>query len=304
MNKLVSIVVLIYNSQDFIKETLKSIVEQSYKEIEILLCDDCSNDNSLIIAEEFLKSVKFNSFKIIKNEVNLGIPKNCNNGVEAARGEYIKLIAADDILIKDCIKSNVEFMEKNKNNIQYSRLINFHVENGEIIESKSNFVFDKKINNLTAEQQFDKMIFENFIPAPTVFFRKNVFEKYGMFNEKYKLMEDYPMWVKVLYNNEKIYFLDEVTILYRIHNASLSNSNEKHVNIGMFNCYKEYIATEFIEYLLNKRKYMHIYHKKIEILKMQKIVDRGNVKGVSEKGVKWYNLLDPLWFINKIKYKH
>lgn len=301
MEELVSIIVLIYNSEEFIVETLESIVNQSYKNIEIILSDDFSTDNSIKVAKDYLDSIEFKEYAIASNKKNMGIPANCNNGINKAKGTYIKLIAADDILLKDCIKSNVEFMEKNNNNIQYSKLVNFEYIDGQVIKSNSDFKFYSKMNDYTVDKQFRMMAFENFIPAPTVFLKRNIFEKYGCFNEKYKLIEDYPMWVKILHNREKVYFLNETTILYRKHNNSLSNSSEKHINENMFNYYKEYINTEFKNYLLKEKKYLYLYHKKIELLKMEKIIKNGNVKGVSEKNIKFYNLIDPLWILNELK---
>lgn len=301
INELVSVVVLSYNSEKFIKQTLESIITQTYKNFEIIVADDASNDRTIEVAKKYFEKINFSNYKISVNDKNCGIPYNCNRGIQCCNGKYVKLIAADDILINDCIENNIKFMNKNKNKVQFSKVINFYEKNGEFIEFKSMNKVPKNINYITADEQFDEMIYYNFIPAPTVFFDREVFELYGLFNEKYKLIEDYPMWIKILYNREKIYFIDEFTILYRRHEESLSNSPKEFINLNMYKNYKEFINTECKEYLLNRKKYLQFYHKKIELLKNDIIIKKGNLRGKVESRVKLINLIDPLWIVNNIK---
>ena len=301
MDDLVSVVVLTYNSENFIEQTLDSILKQTYKNIEVIIADDCSRDNTVITAEKFFEGNDFNNFKIVKTEQNSGIPSNCNNGIRNSAGKFIKIIAGDDILLNECILDNIKFCKKNNSKVQFSKVINFVEDNGKIMEIKSPYKYDKNNNKYDVKRQLYNMIFRNYIPAPTMFFNREIFNKHGLFNTKYKFFEDYPMWIKLLCNGEKIYFLDKDTILYRQHSNSLSNSSEYLINERMFKDLKDFINNEVIDIIKKEKRYIYIYHKKLELFKMQYVINSGNKKGIYEKISKLYNFLDPLWLINKIK---
>ncbi|MDB1948000.1 glycosyltransferase [Clostridium tertium] len=301
VSDLVSVIVLTYNSEKFIGETLESILNQTYDNIEVIIADDCSKDNTLIVAKKFLEVYGVENFKIIRMDKNSGIPANCNNGIKNSNGKFIKIIAGDDILLPECISDNVEFVKNNNSKVQFSRVVNFIDTEGKRMKLKSPYRYDKKNNCYDSKKQLYNMIFRNYIPAPTVFFAREIFTQYGLFEEKYRFFEDYPMWIKLLYNGEKIYFLDKDTVLYRQHSNSLSNSSDYLINEKMFENLNDFINNDIIEILKKDKKYMYIYHKKIEILKMKFIINSGNKKGIFEKVGKLFNFLDPLWIVNKIK---
>ena len=102
---LVSIIVITYNSSKYVLETLESAKAQTYQNIELIVSDDCSIDNTVEICREWIENNKerFVRTELITAEKNTGIPANCNRGVKAAQGEWVKLIAGDDILYNNCI---------------------------------------------------------------------------------------------------------------------------------------------------------------------------------------------------------
>jgi len=108
---LVSVIVVAYNSSDFIIDTLQSAYDQTYRNIELIVTDDCSRDNTVDLVKNWAESHKdrFVRFELVPGIGNKGIPANCNKGLKAARGEWIKFIAGDDILMKDCISDHVNF---------------------------------------------------------------------------------------------------------------------------------------------------------------------------------------------------
>ncbi|MDP5081486.1 MAG: glycosyltransferase family 2 protein [Winogradskyella sp.] len=111
LNPLVSIIILTYNSSKYVLETLESAKAQSYRNIELIVSDDCSTDNTVEICEIWIEANKdcFIKSEIICTETNTGIPANCNRALNNAKGEWIKYIAGDDILEKECITSFVNF---------------------------------------------------------------------------------------------------------------------------------------------------------------------------------------------------
>ena len=122
--ELVSVLVISYNSEQYIIETLDSIKNQTYERIQLVISDDGSRDQTMQIAKEWIqrKGRRFESVKIQINEVNRVIPNKANQGLLLCEGSYIKLIAADDILREECIQKNLDICEKNHWDIVFSRM--------------------------------------------------------------------------------------------------------------------------------------------------------------------------------------
>ena len=105
-NPLVSIIVITYNSSKYVLETLESVKTQIYQNIELIVSDDCSTDDTVGICRNWIaqNEGRFVQTKLIVAPENKGIAANCNRGVKAAKGERVKLIAGDDILTSDSIQ--------------------------------------------------------------------------------------------------------------------------------------------------------------------------------------------------------
>ena len=113
---LVSVVIITYNSSRLVLETLESIKSQTYKNLELVVSDDCSNDDTVNVVKEWVRCNKqyFSNTKIVIGEKNKGISANCNNGVRAASGEWIKLLAGDDKLEPFAIEEYMKVRPKPK----------------------------------------------------------------------------------------------------------------------------------------------------------------------------------------------
>ena len=110
MSKLVSIIIPCYNHSSYLKDTMEGLFSQDYKDIELLICDDCSPDNSYEILKEYEARLKekFVRVEILRNEVNQGVTKTLNKLLAMAKGEYVKIIASDDILMSNAISAYME----------------------------------------------------------------------------------------------------------------------------------------------------------------------------------------------------
>lgn len=226
---LVSIIVLTYNSASFVIETLDSIKDQTYTNIELIITDDASSDDTLVKCRQWveLNAERFSFIKIMESPVNLGISANCNKGIKAANGEWIKLIAADDVLLKDAIESNIEFAYKSadpglvihsesfyyKNNFQEHNRFEGEIFGSQLIANEG----------ATAEIQYQILLRGCHVNTPTVFINKSVFQKVGFFDERFRNIEDWPMWLHITASGIRFNFLNKPTIRYRIHDASVSN---------------------------------------------------------------------------------
>ena len=116
---LVSVVVITYNSSKYVIETLDSIYNQTYEQLELIISDDCSKDDTIPKCEEWLakNQERFYNAQIITTSINTGIPANCNRGFEKAQGEWIKYIAGDDCLYPYAIEKYIKYAQRE---IEYS----------------------------------------------------------------------------------------------------------------------------------------------------------------------------------------
>lgn len=263
---LVSIIVITYNCGKYVIETLESIKDQSYKNIELIVSDDGSSDNTVATCKEWISNnhERFIRTVLIDHPINTGIPANCNRGIKAAKGEWIKLIAGDDLFFPDAIENYISFLQKNKNClVLHSKVNPFSQENLKYRAISDGRIDLKscKINrpDITAQEQFQCLLRVNVVAAPTILFHRTVFDKVGYFDERLKLWEDRPMLLKITGNNIKLHYVDFSSVKYRVHDASVQISKDSSKLLSYFNIekskfyYKEYLKyLPPIERLINK----------------------------------------------------
>lgn len=297
--KEVSIIVVSFNSEEWILETLNSIKKQTFKKIELIISDDCSNDNTVSICKEWINNNKerFTNIKLICSSENLGIVKNINKGVKESKNIWLKIIAADDVLKNDCIEKNMEYIYLNKNvNILFSKIQAFkeilNKENylGNDLNTEEGFILKN------SKYQFKKLVKKNRISAPSYFINKNLLEQMNYFDETYRNVEDYPMWLKLTWMGIKLDYLDEVTVYYRVHKKSISNCIDKIINEQMFE-FRKKIYYGFIKDKVNNI-FFH-YSERLIHMKYENIIRNGNKK----KTIIYYilTLLDPYTYINRLR---
>lgn len=223
---LVSVVVIAYNSADFVLETLDSIYVQTYQNIELIIADDASTDDTCNIAKDWVENHKerFSNVKLICNDKNRGCTANLNSGLKASGGEYVYTIAADDIMYPDAIETKLRLAKKYPDKIVMTRVENF----GDPKLCKvTSFHQNKgyKIAEHNLHKQYRCLLKRNFVYAGSVdFFKLDLLKNVGYFDERFKMLEDYPMWVKLMKQGYSFKFVDVLTAKYRIHKKSLSNS--------------------------------------------------------------------------------
>ena len=240
-NPLVSIIVITYNSAKYVIETLESAKYQSCKNIELIISDDCSTDDTVTVCETWIKENKdcFIRTKLITVEQNKGIPANCNRGVNTSNGEWIKLIAGDDILLPNCIEDNLRFINLNKNaKIVFSTMQLFRKEDGKTIYlGISPLDNQKKMYELNANEQYNTLIESNWNWAtPSSFIQKKVIIDLDFYDTDYTHFEDYPFWIKATKKGVKLHFFDKATVLYR-QSQSMMRPENLWINEKYFQCY-------------------------------------------------------------------
>lgn len=222
-NPLVSVCVITYNSSKYVLETLDSIKDQTYQNIELIISDDCSKDNTIAICKGWIEKNKdrFVRTKLIESEKNVGIPANCNRGFKEANGEWIKGIAGDDALYPNAIECYVNFI----NSHYAARIIHARVDYYNNVFSSStldkerlmkypaSFLAKKKLNS---KRQYNLLCISNQIEASTVFMQYSLWREIDGYDERIPLCEDWPMWLKVTKSGVPFYFIDQSMVKYRV----------------------------------------------------------------------------------------
>lgn len=243
---LVSVVVITYNSENTIIDTLESIKAQTYNNIELIISDDCSKDKTVSLCKEWITNNKnrFISTEIITVEHNTGTAGNLNRGNNKAKGIWIKGIAGDDKLIETCIESNINYViNYPETQILLSKVV--LIGDKEKID-KNSHLFNYKALKLKPKELLYLLLTKNFLPASTLFIRKNILIELDGYDESIPLLEDWPFWIKALYNKKKISFNDNYTVYYRMSENSISlRSTPNPLYIKSINIFKEEILKKY-----------------------------------------------------------
>jgi glycosyltransferase involved in cell wall biosynthesis len=229
---LVSIIVCTYNSSEYILEALESAKKQTYKNIELIISDDASKDNTVEICRQWLLKNKdrFVRIELLMVEKNTGVVRNANRSFNAARGQWIKFLPADDILLENCITSNIDFINNSNNNISFLfTRFKFLVGNKFVTEHRriNYFNNNEKVFRKSARGQFFSLVKDLFVCPPTVFIKTNTLHDLGGFDEEFEITDDFPLFLKATSNGIKFYLNPVVTTIYRFHESSLSEKNYK-----------------------------------------------------------------------------
>lgn len=245
---LVSVPVITYNSSKFVLETLESIKAQTYQNIELIISDDCSTDNTVELCQQWVEQNKnrFVRTQIITSEVNTGVSANGNRGRDACQGEWIKGIAGDDLLMPNCVEDCVEYVNNNPDIIYLFGKIKAFGATEQLNTHFENNVFDYSFFDLKTDEQLERLIFEgNCVPASTCFYNRKKAIDLGIRNdERIPLLEDWPKWINILEKGVKLEYMDKVIVRYRIHDDSLTTSKRASVrsveSMQLFNLYYRY----------------------------------------------------------------
>lgn len=213
---LVSICIPAYNSEALIHETIDSLLNQTYKNIEVVIVDDNSTDNTLKKIKEY--ESKDDRVKVFRNENNLGMSGNWNKCLSYCSGKYIKLCCADDLLREDSIEKEVEILEKYDNVVMVcsdTRLLD--------VNGSFKGVFKRYKNNgiINGKKLVKKGFFsQDYFGAPqAVTFRKSSLDIVGGFDTYYTYILDYDFFASVAMLGD-VYNIHEMLNFFRVRNDS------------------------------------------------------------------------------------
>ena len=279
-----SIVIVTYNFEKIILECLNGIEKQTYRNFEVIITDDASEDKTVEICEKWKEKVKDQIVvTIIKNKKNEGVTKNINKGIKLATKEWVKIVAGDDILREDALENINFFINNNlEAKIIASKAQLFCIKNGKRIDLEVE-PKNKEIYTKSTIEQFKRLLEGNFILAPTVVIKNSLLKDMNYFDEKYKMVEDFPFWLKSSKNNIKFYFLDKIIIDYRQSSSSVSGKKEEEVNPLMFEFEKQIYEDIYLKEVKNPFKRWDKY---IDIKSKEIILKNNNKKNFFSKMIR------------------
>ena len=208
---LVSIITLVFNNSKYLADTVGSVLEQDYPNIELIIQDDASDDFSY--SDEYLFS---ENIIAEQNASNIGTVANANKAIAKASGKYIKLLSCGDLFAKpDSLSRLVGAMEENRWQIANSISAVYDEDMTEIISYLPRKDSMRKWGEFATAKQYHVLTRRNVVGAVGIVFTRSLFDEIGGFDETYRLTEDWPTWLKLTRKGIKIEAIDDVSTKYR-----------------------------------------------------------------------------------------
>jgi glycosyltransferase involved in cell wall biosynthesis len=227
---LVSVILPCYNCEKYVEKAIVSILNQTYKNIEIIITDDCSTDNTLSIIETLAKQDK--RIILIRNKSNLKIIETLNNSIDIAHGRYIARMDADDISLPKRIEKQVHFLEYHP---EYAICGTnaWHI-------NKSGRIIGTSILPYTSEEIERTKFFGNPFYHSSVMIKKDLINL-SRYNSNYIHAEDYELWLSLLLEYKGANLRDRL-IKYRIHGDSVCHKYKYEQNETLVNIFSKYLT--------------------------------------------------------------
>ena len=193
----VSIIIPIYNVESYIIECLESVFSQTYKDIEVIVVDDCGTDNSMLLVQQFVSTHDSSTFIIIHHDKNKGVSAARNTGIKAATGEYLYFLDSDDYLTPDCIESFVSLaMKYNRPDGVFGSATQFPwnwtlscttTDKPNIPEYTDNISWIRKslkedLINLLPITPWNKLVRKDFIITNNLYFKEGIIHEDNLWN--------------------------------------------------------------------------------------------------------------------------
>lgn len=257
---LVSVIVITYNSSSTIVETLDSIKSQTYRNLELIVSDDHSQDKTCEVVNEWININKdcFVNAELVTTERNTGVSGNINRGVFHSHGEWIKSIAGDDMLVPTAIADFVDFVVSSKNSVKMCVSDVQPFSNDNSIPQTALKAYQQWFNYSQEDYECQLRRVNMFLVfvGPTYFYSRELFDEIGGFDEKYGNLEEWPFVYKIIKMGNRIYALDKKLVKYRVSPTSLCNGKQSGLgNYGLFNSKYHFFFDSPFRDLIHNRRY-------------------------------------------------
>ncbi len=217
---LISVIMSVYNNQDTVEESINSILNQSYKNIEFLIIDDNSEDNTNKVLAQF---ENHENIKLFRNTDNLGLTKSLNKLIGYSKGDFIARQDGDDVSYKKRLELQHNFLNENK--------LDFCTCSAEDIQTKRKL---RKFTNVLPEKFTLK--FKNPFIHGTLLIRKDSLTNIGGYDEDFYYAQDYKLFVDLVRNGSKFRNINKV--LYKLNTTNNISINKKDIQSYYADCVK------------------------------------------------------------------
>ncbi len=215
IDDLVSVIMPIYNSEKYLYETLESIYNQSYENIEIVLVDDCSTDKSAQMIKEAQK--KHSSIVYFCQPENMGAGAARNKALELSKGRYVAFLDSDDIWMPDKIERQINHMKKNNTSFSYTAI--------EMIDGNSKIIKSKRSIKECCDYKY--LLHNTIIATSSVVIDRSIAGDFRM--PLRRGGQDYATWLMLLRSGTVACGINEALVKYRVSNGSLSSNKFKSI---------------------------------------------------------------------------
>ena len=226
---LISVIISYFNNRKFILDALSSVINQTYKNIEVIIIFDDENNEDYEYIKKYIKKDK--RISIYKNNIRLGAGESRNKGIKFSKGQYIAFLDSDDLWHKEKLHKQITFMQKNNLKISHTSY--------RIIDNKNNSIGLRIAKSLN----FDLLLKSCDIGLSSVVLKKEVLSDINFPNLITK--EDYVLWLKISQKGYQIEPIDEILMSWRKTNNSLSSSTIRKLIDGYL-VYRKYLNYNMI----------------------------------------------------------
>jgi len=230
----VTVLMPVYNSEQFLYEAIESICNQTWKDFEFLIINDGSTDSS----RKIIMSFDDPRIRLVDNPTNIGLSKSLNRGLKIARGEYIARQDSDDISLPERLEHQISYL----NDHPAVALLGTYGESIDKYGNRLRFLCPQSTSSLL---KWRLLFYNNFIHTSVIFHADKI-KKLGGYNTEIGHAQDYDLWTRILFNYD-IAQLPKVLVQYRDHTENIS---AKHFDVQEGNV--EDIVLKNIEFLLNR----------------------------------------------------
>lgn len=222
--KLISVIMPAYNCAKYISEAIESVLSQTYKNLEIIVVNDGSIDNTEDILQPFTNSGLINYF----SQENKGPSAARNRGLKEGKGEYVAFLDADDLWNKDKLEKSVNFLEKNNFDWVCTSMIKFKQNGEKFIKRIPDNSFALNFSTKEVKQLTNGIFFFSSVAVhtPTIIVKRMCFDKVGMFDESFLICEDTDLWLRFEEAGFRGGYLDEPLTIYRYNEKSLTKGRK------------------------------------------------------------------------------
>lgn len=222
---LVSVSLVTYNQQEFIRESIESVLAQDYDNLEIVIGDDCSQDNTWAIVQEYQRNYP-DKIEAFRNEQNLGITGNCNEVLKRCTGKHIAFAAGDDLMLPRKISKQIEIMERDQSVVLcYHDIEVFNSEDGKTLRFWNHGPSSYPPITGDAEKVAREVIERGtFMAALSVMARRDSMPATG-FDHRVPAASDWLMWIEILAAGgpkKKVEYIPDVLARYRRHGSNIT----------------------------------------------------------------------------------